>query len=379
VVVTHAQGRPARPTAVVARSRRQLFAWLGREDRAVVLGLGLVTVLGAALMYLQAKDVGAVVLMVPLFLGSLTLAPRRIRVLVGLILVTLAVESFAQFVHPLRAGDDEFVSRRLVSALVIVALSLVMLVVAFRRERLGVAGLRGDAMLLDLQERINRQGVVPLLPDGWYVDVAIRSAEGTSFAGDFLVVDLDDRRSTLSLALVDVSGKGIHAGTRSLLLSGALGGLLGSVTPEAFLPAANRFLIRQRWGEGFATAVHLVVDLAGGRYEIRSAGHPPPAHFQANSGQWRTLEGDEGPALGLLPDSTYASTCGRLGHGDALLLYTDGLVENSRRDISLGIDKLLGQGERLVGGKGFEGSATSLVNRLGSPADDCGLVVLHRN
>ena len=367
-----------RPTAVVARRRRQVLHWLAREDRGVLLGLVLLTVGAAVLMYVDAEYVGAVVLVVPLFLGSLTLAPRRIRVLVGVILLTLLVESVAEAVVPYDPEYPLFLERRLVAAGVIVLLCLVMLTVAYRRERLGVAGLRGDAMLLDLQERINRQGVVPALPPGWYVDVAIRSAEGTSFAGDFLVVDLDDRRRSLSLALVDVSGKGIHAGTRSLLLSGALGGLLGSVTPPAFLPAANRFLLRQRWGEGFATAVHLVVDLEGGAFEIRSAGHPPPAHFQASSGRWRTLEGSEGPALGLLPDATYPPACGRLGHGDALLLYTDGLVERSRRDISLGIDKLLGQGERLVGGSGFEDSAVDLVQRLGSPADDCGLVVLHR-
>ena len=366
-----------RPAAVVARQRRHLLQWLAREDRGLLLGLVLVTVLGALAMYVEAGYVGAVVLMVPLFLGSLTLAPRRIRLLVAIILVALVVETVAEVV---RADETTFLlRRRLVSAAVIVLLSVVMLAVAYRRERLGVAGLRGDAMLLDLQERITRQGVVPVLPDGWYVDVAIRSAEGTSFAGDFLVVDLDDQRRRLSVALVDVSGKGIHAGTRSLLLSGALGGLLGSVTPEAFLPAANRFLLRQRWGEGFATAVHLVVDLQAGGFEIRSAGHPPPAHFQASSGQWRTLEGSEGPALGLLPDATYPPVPGRLGRGDALMLYTDGLVERSRRDISLGIDKLLGQGERLVGGSGFEGSASSLVARLGSPADDCGLVVLHRS
>jgi hypothetical protein len=321
--------------------------------------------------------------MVPLFLASLTLAPRRIRAIVVLVLAMLLVESVAELVQHIQlpgpiTRDDYVPLRRLVSSSVIVLLSLVMLVVAYRRERLGVAGLRGDAMLLDLQERITRQGVVPTLPDGWYVDVAIRSAEGTSFAGDFLVVDLDDRRTRLSLALVDVSGKGIHAGTRSLLLSGALGGLLGSVTPDAFLPAANRFLLRQRWGEGFATAVHLVVDLGCGEFEIRSAGHPPPAHFQASSGQWRTMEGSEGPALGLLPEAAYPPARGKLGAGDALLLYTDGLVERGRRDISLGIDKLLGQGERLVGGSGFEGSASSLVERLGSPVDDSGLIVLHR-
>ncbi len=340
-----------------------------------MLGLALLTVLSAVAMYVQPHYVGAVVLMVPLFLGSLTLAPRRIRVVVVLILATLLVETTAELLDD---RDDLVLLRRAISASVIVLLSSVMLVVAYRRERLGVAGLRGDAMLLDLQERINRIGVVPTLPDGWYVDVAIRSAEGTSFAGDFLVVDLDDRRTRLSLALVDVSGKGIHAGTRSLLLSGALGGLLGSVSPEAFLPAANRFLLRQRWGEGFATAVHLVVDLDSGGFEIRSAGHPPPAHFQASSGHWRTLEGSEGPALGLLPDAAYPPATGRLGRGDALLLYTDGLVERSRRDISLGIDKLLGHGERLVGGSGFEGSASDLVERLGSPVDDSGLVVLHR-
>ncbi len=337
-----------------------------------MVGLVLLILLGALAMYVVPKYVGAVVLMVPLFLGSLTLAPRRIRLLVLIILMALLVESVGEYL-----ANDLVLLRRLVSSSVIALLSTVMLVVAYRREQLGVAGLRGDAMLLDLQERITRQGVIPALPQDWYVDEAIRSAEGTSFAGDFLVVDLDDARAVFSLALVDVSGKGIHAGTRSLLLSGALGGLLGSVTPEAFLAAANRFLLRQRWGEGFATAVHLVIDLPTGDFEIRSAGHPPPAHFQASSGQWRTIEGSEGPALGLLPEATYPPASGRLGHGDALLLYTDGLVERSRRDISLGIDKLLGQGERLIR-DGFEGSATNLVQRLGSTADDCGLVVLHR-
>ena len=364
-----------RPAAVVARQRRHVVQWLGREDRGIMVGLVVLTFLGAVAMFEASAYVGAIVLMVPLFLGSLTLAPRRIRILVAIILITLVVETAAERTWGGDANEEPL--RRLMSAAIVALLSIVMLVVAYRRERLGVAGLRGDAMLLDLQERISRQGVIPALPPGWYVDEAIRSAEGTSFAGDFLVVDLDDGRSLFSLALVDVSGKGIHAGTRSLLLSGALGGLLGSVMPEAFLAAANRFLLRQRWGEGFATAVHLVVDLDSGAFEIRSAGHPPPAHFQASSGQWRTIEGSEGPALGLLPEAAYPPACGRLGHGDALLLYTDGLVERSRRDISLGIDKLLGQGERLVG-SGFEGSASNLVRQLGSPADDCGLVVLHR-
>ena len=72
----------------------------------------------------------------------------------------------------------------------------------------------------------------------------------------------DDR---LELVVVDVSGKGEEAGTRALLLSGAFGGLLGSpAAREEFLGAANAYLIRQDWHEGFATAVHVSLDLFTG-------------------------------------------------------------------------------------------------------------------
>jgi serine phosphatase RsbU (regulator of sigma subunit) len=84
---------------------------------------------------------------------------------------------------------------------------------------------------------------------------------------------------TLEVALVDVSGKGLDAGTRALLLSGAFGGLLGSVLPGEFLPACNAYLRRGPAAEGFVTAVHLALDLTTGGFVVASAGHPPPAHF----------------------------------------------------------------------------------------------------
>jgi len=70
-------------------------------------------------------------------------------------------------------------------------------------------------------------------------------AGGSSFGGDFVVSESDGK--TLEVALVDVSGKGVDAGTRALMLSGAFGGLLGSVQPDRFLPACNLYLQRQRW------------------------------------------------------------------------------------------------------------------------------------
>ena len=95
------------------------------------------------------------------------------------------------------------------------------------RGRLGVQGTRGDSMLVDLRDRLTAQGEMPALPEGWSAEVVLRSAGGASFSGDFLVATRSDDGQTLEVALVDVSGKGVDAGTRALLLSGAFGGLLG--------------------------------------------------------------------------------------------------------------------------------------------------------
>jgi serine phosphatase RsbU (regulator of sigma subunit) len=260
-----------------------------------------------------------------------------------------------------------------VTVLVIGAMALVVLVTALHRARLGVRGVTGDSMLLDLKERISRHGEIPDLPPGWLVDVATRSAGDTSFAGDFMVAHKAGQ--DLSLVLVDVSGKGVDAGTRSLLLSGAFGGLLGAVRSEDFFPSANEFLNRQAWEEGFATAIQLCVDLGSGSYEIRAAGHPPAIQFRAGSGLWHVHDEVHGPILGVTPDPEFPAMRGRLAPGDALMLYTDGLVERPGRDIGLGIDKLIGEAERLVR-HGFGGSAQGLVDRLGASDDDCALIVL---
>ena len=103
----------------------------------------------------------------------------------------------------------------------------------------------------------------------------------------------------LEVALVDVSGKGIDAGTRALLLSGAFGGLLGVVPVEEFLPPANHYLRRQDWDDDFATVVHVAVNLESGDFEVRTAGHPPAIQFDAWSGRWQTRDA-EGPLLGLV-------------------------------------------------------------------------------
>ena len=246
---------------------------------------------------------------------------------------------------------------------VLVGSAVVVLLFARSRERLGVQGTAGDTMLVDMRDRLRAQDQVPgHLPPGWHVERELRPAYGDSFSGDFLVASRSGDGHLLELVLVDVSGKGQPAGTRALLLSGAFGGLLGALGREQFLPAANAYLLNQDWDEGFATAVHLAVDLTTGGYRLASAGHPPAAHYHAGSGRWEVISSDHGPALGIVDDAAYPAHTATLQRGDALLLYTDGLVETPGRDLGLGIDRLVGQAESLVAAGGFAGGAARIVD-----------------
>ena len=314
--------------------------------------------------------VTATALLMPLLLAVVLLNPRRLRSFTLVLLVLLLVETIAEY------RDGELPARRWVAIALLLLTTAFTLYATASRAKLGVAGVRGDAILLVASERMRAQGRMPALPDRWYADVALRASGGTSFAGDFLVAHRSDDGRHLSVVLVDVSGKGVDAGSRSMLLSGAFSGLLGAVPRDRLLASANAFLLRQDWAEGFATAVHLWVDLVDGRFELRSAGHPPATQYRASAGRW-SVHATEGPLLGVLRDPEYAAVSGVLGPGDAVLLYTDGLVERSRRDISQGIDKLLGLGERVVQ-RGFEDSAGSIVRQLGDTGDDCALVIVHR-
>jgi len=306
-------------------------------------------------------------LMVPLLLGSILLSPRRLPMFVLFIFILLLIAL---------ARQEDPTARTYGAVAIQVVMGLIVLASSVRRSSLGVGSGASESMFVDLRDRISRQMGLDELPRGWYAESAISSAGGTAFAGDFLIATRPDPQR-LEIALVDVSGKGEEAGVRGLLLAGAFGGLLGALPPAQFLPAANDYLLRQDWDEGFATAVHLSVDLRTGRFEVRSAGHPPAALRTAGSGRWTALP-SEGPILGVIGDPRFTCVSGVLTQQDALLLYTDGMVERPRRDIDLGFDRMLGEAEQMMR-RGVVGSAQRLVDGLGSGSDDCAVLLLSRS
>ena len=300
-----------------------------------------------------------------LLAGGLLLQPRALLLLMGVCAADLLVLIVFLGLEEVRSG-----------ALLVMAITgFACYEFARSREQTGLGAFGSENVLLELRDRLEQHGALPALPVGWLVDSVVRPAGDAPFAGDFVVSARTGSR--LEIALVDVSGKGVEAGTRSLLLSGALGGLLGSADPEVFLAAANTYLLRQDWEEGFATAVHVAVDLRTGAYAVASAGHPPVAQFDSGTGRWSLLDAT-GTALGLIDEMDYTAVTGTLDPGDALLMYTDGLVEVPGRDLSSGIDKLLGEAERAVS-QGYAGGADALVTRVAADSsDDRGLVLLRR-
>jgi serine phosphatase RsbU (regulator of sigma subunit) len=187
----------------------------------------------------------------------------------------------------------------------------------------------------------------------------------------------------LHLALADVSGKGAGA---------------------AMLMAAVRALVRARWQEQdlagaaagisrgvfenvpasrYATAFLARLEPATGVLRYVNAGHHPPVLMRA-SGAVETLASGGFP-LGLVEDGVYQGGAARLGRGDTLLIFSDGICE--ARDATgreLGIEPLV---ELLRAGRGQHAAAVarrieSAVQEFtgAAPADDDRtLVVLARD
>ena len=158
-------------------------------------------------------------------------------------------------------------------------------------------------------------------------------------AGDGLnVIPLGDGK--VGLYVLDVSGHGVA----SALLSVGLSRLLSpptdpssiltrdvgvpdrpGITPPAEVAARlNRLFPFDSATEQYATMVYGVLDAATGEYRYVSAGHPGPVHLPRRS-EPVILDG-RGSPIGLAEDA-YEERTVRLGAGDRLYLYSDGVTE----------------------------------------------------
>lgn len=197
---------------------------------------------------------------------------------------------------------------------------------------------RNTEMAADL--RMARDLQIAFLP-AEYPSVRASDGSGLAFAhvyrpsglvgGDFFsILPIDSHRAMVFIA--DVMGHG----ARAALVVATLRGLLESVVktthePGAFLTRLNAAYSRIFAGAGelmFATASCVLFDIEKHHFTLANAGHPQP--ILTGPGGATIVEIPEsalGPAIGLLPDSSYSSCTNDWQPGQRLLFYTDGLTE----------------------------------------------------
>jgi len=329
------------------------------SDRTLFLLVAAFTVGGTAWSFLDYSHnvrIAGVAIMAMVF-GSLVL---RTVYMVAVVVLLVGCVLFVVVPH------EQVTSQLTASGVVMLtSVAAVSIVQTSRRDALGLRRMSAESVLERVRQRLHVQGRVPALPLGWHVDVAQQAAHRAAFAGDIVSTRLHDVDGVphLEVALVDVSGSGIEAGSRALLLSGAIDGLLGAVGPDEFLDQANRYLRRQNWGADFASATHLRLNLVTSRYEIRNAGHPPPLRWAA-ADRLAVRSASSGTVLGVVDDLGLHADSGTLEPGDALLLYTDGLIDDRPTDPDASIGRL----EHRVGETLAAHPLGSLASRLSHDA-----------
>jgi hypothetical protein len=346
--------------------------WRTGTTEGQVAVLCVLTVLTGAILagsLVSYNVLPAATFVIPMLLGTMML---RYKPLLVLVLIDVAAIATTVTVESVQNG----MTNGRVSTLVVTGLVAVILLFETSRNRSGLPGPLGEAMLVDLRDRLQAQGVVPPLPAGWRSQSAMASAGGTKFAGDFLVANLSADENRLEMVLVDVCGKGVAAGTQSLQFAGALGGLIGALPPLGLFAAGNDFLIRQQWDEGFATAVHVLIDLPSGDYSIINAGHPPALRWDSERAEWE-IDGARGTALGIMERPDFHQTTGHLAVGEALMFYTDGVVESRTQDFTAGIEWLRTAAADVVA-HGFEQAPRRILKLVASGDDDRAVLILSR-
>ncbi|HWJ66833.1 MAG TPA: PP2C family protein-serine/threonine phosphatase [Nocardioides sp.] len=227
-----------------------------------------------------------------------------------------------------------------------------------------------------LRERLLARGRMPALPSGWRHESAMLAAEGYEYGGDFIVSDLSPGAGVLQMVLVDVCGSGVAAVPAAVQFAGALQGLITTVPPDRLLHGANAYLQRQPSDESMATAVQVVLELDTGAYRIRSAGHPPALRWSLQHQHWE-IDNARGTALGVSDEPEVVESQGVLAPGEALLFYTDGVVESRSAGIDEGI-AWLQETARTAVLEGWEGAAARIINLVDRGDDDRAVLIVQR-
>ena len=173
-----------------------------------------------------------------------------------------------------------------------------------------------------------QQNFLPDLTNRQYgIDLCALTLPAFDVGGDLYdVIVLDQNR--VGIILGDVSGKGVPA---ALYMVRAMSEYR-FIAPQAKDPAELLTTLNQHLSANspfgmFLTMICLLIDKPTNTVQYSSAGHLPILLRKAADGTAEILKGAQSPPLGLMPETAFFLNTIHLDTGDALFLYTDGVVE----------------------------------------------------
>jgi PAS domain S-box-containing protein len=221
------------------------------------------------------------------------------------------------------------------------------------------------------------------LPDVPGLELAARylaAGQGNEVGGDFYDC-FPTGAGDWAAVIGDVCGKGAEAAALTALARHTIRAAVAhDARPAAVLRELNDAILRESADYRFCTAlyVRLVPTPAGVRACVASGGHPLPLLLRAGGSV--EAVGRAGTLLGVIPEPQIHEAAVRLGPGDALVLFTDGVIEASPLDDAFGPEQLA---RFLCGCAGMDAGriAAGVERRVlelqhGEPRDDVAVVVL---
>ncbi len=226
-----------------------------------------------------------------------------------------------------------------------------------------------------------------------------------SVGGDIYYFSMCGSGRVTRLAVADVSGHGPGMDHIAKWLRRLMRKHINLLDQTRFAQAVNREFTRYSAADCFATGL-LATYFAPTEHLITcNAGHPRPIWFSRRLGEWQPVDPgipDPGPSirqvrgtyrlhrvanlpLGIIEPTDYHQFAIKLGHGDIVVIYTDGLIEaKSPEDDMPGEAGLLDM-LRELGPLPTNELGPRLVERIDAwrgqtpPDDDQTIIILHHN
>lgn len=290
------------------------------DGRGLALGLCITLATGATYLLFSGGDRSPLILLCIAPLVTALISGMRETLTVGVVTVVVAA-----VLGTTGSGLDAVDLVLRLAAMVVVVAATIWIAASRRSRERELRALADHRRTWSaLQTRLVTR---PNPPEGVAVDVRyLPCDQHLDIGGDFVdAVTLPD--GALGFVLGDVTGHGPEAAAFGVVLRSGWKGIAmqAPAEPDRWLAAMQHTYFEDGRYDGFATALvgRYCVDTS--KLALSSAGHCWPVLDRDGPA---LVDTHNGMPLGISRDARWQTTEMRLDRGDAMLLYTDGLVEN---------------------------------------------------